>query len=164
MKRRSRAGGEPITGRRGKTPEPKRRNAPEAVGRSKSAPAQEDTAVARLTRELGQAREQQRATSDVLRVISSFAGELGPVFQTILANATRLCEAKFANLLLYEGGPFRVVSLYGAPRAWAALPRREPIVQPVGRTTRFAVWLRRSSCNTLRTSGRKNPTLNTIRR
>ena len=66
----------------------------------------------------------------MLQVVSSFAGELEPVFQTILANATRLCEAKFANLLLYEGGPFRVASLYGAPRAWAALRRREPIVRP----------------------------------
>ena len=50
--------------------------------------------------------------------------------QTILANATRLCEAKFANLLLYESDLFRVASLYGAPRAWAALRKREPIVQP----------------------------------
>ena len=130
MKKRSRAGREPIKAQRRKTSEPKSRNAPEAVGRSKSAPAQEDTAVARLTRELSEAREQQTATSDVLQVISSFAGELEPVFQTILANATRLCEARFANLLLYEGGPFRVASLYGAPPAWAALRRREPIVQP----------------------------------
>jgi transcriptional regulator with GAF, ATPase, and Fis domain len=124
MKRRSRAGGEPIKGRRREAQEPKLRNAPKAVGRSKSAPAHEDTAVARLARELSEAREQQTATSDVLQVISSFAGELEPVFQTILANATRLCEAKFANFLLYEGGPFRVASLYGAPRAWAALRRR----------------------------------------
>jgi two-component system, NtrC family, sensor kinase len=128
MKRRSGAGREPIKGRRGKTPEPKRRrNAPAVVGRSKSAPAQEE--VARLTRELDEARERQTATSDVLQVISSFAGELEPAFQTILANATRLCEAKFANLLLYESGPFRVTSLYGAPRAWAELRQREPIVR-----------------------------------
>ena len=73
MKKRSRTGGEQIKGRRPKTPEPKRRNAPEAVGRSKSAPAQKDTEVARLTRELSEARERQTATSDVLQVISSFA-------------------------------------------------------------------------------------------
>ena len=66
----------------------------------------------------------------MLQVIRSFAGKLEPVFQTILANATRLCEAKFANLLLYESDLFRVASLYGAPRAWAALRKREPIVQP----------------------------------
>ena len=130
MKRRSRAGGGPIKGRRRKTPEPRRSNAPEAGGRSKSAPAQEDTQVARLTRELSEARQQQTATSDVLQVISSFAGQLEPVFQTILANVTRLCGAKFANLLLYEGGPFRVAFLYGAPPALAAFRRREPIVRP----------------------------------
>jgi two-component system, NtrC family, sensor kinase len=129
MKRRSRAGREPIKAQRRKTPEPKSRNAPKAVARSNSPPTQEETEVARLTRELSEAREQQTATSDVLQVISSFAGELEPVFQTILANATRLCEAKFANLLLYEGGPFRVASLYGAPPAWAELRRREPIVR-----------------------------------
>ena len=130
MKKRSRTGGEQIKGRRPKTPEPKRRNAPEAVGRSKSAPAQKDTEVARLTRELSEARDRQTATSDVLQVISSFAGELEPVFQTILANATRLCEANLGTLLLYEGGPFRVASLSGAPSAWAAFRRRDPIVRP----------------------------------
>ena len=130
MKKRSRTGGEQIKGRRPKTPEPKRRNAPEAVGRSKSAPAQKDTEVARLIRELSEARERQTATSDVLQVISSSAGELEPVFQTILANATRLCEANLGTLLLYEGGPFRVASLSGAPSAWAAFRRRDPIVRP----------------------------------
>ena len=164
MKRRSKVRAIAAKARHPKSARLKRQSVRKDPPRPASHAAGEEAEVARLTRELGQAREQQRATSDVLRVISSFAGELGPVFQTILANATRLCEAKFANLLLYEGGAFRVASLYGAPRAWAALPRREPIVQPVGRTTRFAVWLRRSSCNTLRTSGRKNPTLNTIRR
>ena len=130
MKKRSRTGGEQIKGRRPKTPEPKRRNAPEAAGRSKSAPAQKDTEVARLTRELSEARERQTATSDVLQVISSFAGELEPVFQTILVNATRLCEANLGTLLLYEGGPFRVASLSSAPSAWGAFRRRDPIVRP----------------------------------
>jgi hypothetical protein len=82
------------------------------------------------TQELTESLEQQTATSQVLQVISNSPADLEPVFETILANATRLCDAKFANLLLYEGGPFRVASLYGAPRAWAALRRREPIVRP----------------------------------
>ena len=108
MKRRSRAGGETSKARGREASKTKRRNAPKAVERSKSAPAQVDTEIGRLTRELSEAREQQTATSDVLQVVTSFVGELEPVFQTILANAARLCEAKFANLLLYEGGHFRV--------------------------------------------------------
>ena len=59
--------------------------------------------LAQALRELSEARDQQAATSDVLRIISSSPGELNPVFQAILANATSLCEAKFANLFLCEG-------------------------------------------------------------
>jgi two-component system, NtrC family, sensor kinase len=70
------------------------------------------------TRELAEALERQTATSEVLSVISSSPGELEPVFQAILANATRLCEAGFANLLLSEGDQFRRVSLYNAPPAF----------------------------------------------
>jgi hypothetical protein len=76
---------------------------------SSSAPTQ-DAEVARLTRELSEAREQQTATSEVLQVISSFAVGLDPVFQAIVKNATRLCEAKYANLFLFADGAFQLVS------------------------------------------------------
>src|SRR5262249_61322863 len=66
------------------------------------------------TRELAEALEQQAATSEVLRVISSSPGELEPVFQAMLANAVRICEAKFGNLYLCEGDAFRTVALHGA--------------------------------------------------
>src|SRR5262249_2701934 len=58
---------------------------------------------------------QQAATSEILRVISSSPGDLKPVFETMLANATRLCEAKFGFLWLREGGAFRAVATHGPP-------------------------------------------------
>jgi hypothetical protein len=61
--------------------------------------------LARVRRELAEALEQQTATSEVLRVIASSTGELKPVFEAILANATRICEAKFATLYLREASP-----------------------------------------------------------
>jgi len=64
----------------------------------------------RLLNELRESLQQQTATADVLKVISSAPGELQPVFDAMLANVTRLCEAKFASLLLHEGDQFRRVS------------------------------------------------------
>src|SRR5439155_13449062 len=84
--------------------------------------------VAALRRELSEALEQQAATSDVLRVISSSPGELEPVFNTMLANATRICEAKFANLFLYEKDSFRIAAQQNAPRAYAERWRRNPVL------------------------------------
>ena len=81
------------------------------------------------TDDLSEALEQQTATSEVLRVISSSPGELQPVFQAIMEKATRICEAKFGNLLLYEGDAFRRVALYNAPPAWEELWRRDPMVR-----------------------------------
>src|SRR5580704_1423547 len=119
MKRRSRAGGEQIKGRRRKTPEQKRLSAAKAVALPSSSAGGKETAVARLTRELNEAREQQTATSEVLQVISSFAGELDPVFQAILANATRICEAKHGILFLFADGAFQPVAAHGASAALA---------------------------------------------
>jgi GAF domain-containing protein len=83
----------------------------------------------RLLNELRESLQQQTATADVLKVISSSPGELEPVFQTLLANATRLCQAKFANLFLRDGDAFRVAALYGAPPAYDELREREPVIQ-----------------------------------
>jgi len=85
----------------------------------------------RLLNELRESLQQQTATSEVLQVVSSSPGELEPVFGAMLANATRICEAKFGILWLREGDGFRCVALHNAPPAFAQQYRRQPIVYPV---------------------------------
>ena len=80
------------------------------------------------TADLTEALEQQTATSEVLRAISSSPSELDPVFQTMLTNAARLCEANFGTLTLNENDTFRVVALHNAPKAFAELRRLQAIV------------------------------------
>jgi GAF domain-containing protein len=82
---------------------------------------------ARLLNELRQSLEQQTATSEVLRVISSSPNELGPVFETMLANATHLCEANFGALNLYDNGAFPVAAMHNVPNAYAEYRRHHPI-------------------------------------
>src|SRR5262249_26840118 len=90
--------------------------------------AEARTQLAEAREHLSEALEQQTATSQVLQVISSSPGELEPVFETILANAIRLCQAKFGNLLVREGDAFRIAALHAAPTAYAERWRREPTV------------------------------------
>jgi GAF domain-containing protein len=81
------------------------------------------------TKELTESLEQQTATSEVLAVISSSPGELQPVFDTMLERATRVCEAKFGTLLLYEGGGrFRMAATHGVPQAFAEARRQDPTI------------------------------------
>jgi signal transduction histidine kinase len=80
------------------------------------------------TRELSESLEQQTATSEVLKVISSSPGELGPVFNAMLANATRICEAEVGNLFLREGDSFRAVAVHGESD-YADWFRREPVIR-----------------------------------
>ena len=75
--------------------------------------------------------QQQTATSEVLQVISSSPGDLAPVFQVMLENATRVCDAKFGNMLLFEGGAFRTVALHNAPPAFAEARQRTPVLRPL---------------------------------
>jgi len=85
------------------------------------------------TNELTESLEQQTATSEVLQVISSSPGELEPVFEAMLANATRLCGASFGALWFCEGEAFRIGAVHGPlPAAYleqwrnASRSRRSP--------------------------------------
>ncbi len=82
------------------------------------------------TDDLSESLEQQTATSEVLSVISSSPGELEPVFESLLANAVRVCGAKFGVLFLPEGDDaYRSVALHGAPPAFAESRRRDPLIR-----------------------------------
>jgi GAF domain-containing protein/anti-sigma regulatory factor (Ser/Thr protein kinase) len=83
--------------------------------------------VALLTRDLSEALEQQTAAAEVLRVISGSPGELGPVFQTMLGHALRICEAQFGHLLLYDGEKFRAAALGNVPQVYAEIWDHGPI-------------------------------------
>jgi len=107
----------PAKTQHGSTKKPKRNNAPTAAPPASSILANLQEQVSALTRELAEAREQQTATSEVLQVVSSSPGELGPVFQAMLGNATRICEAKFGAMFQFDGDAFDVVALLNTPPA-----------------------------------------------
>jgi two-component system, NtrC family, sensor kinase len=122
LRRRSKIGGKEAKTQRRKTFAPKARR-----GR-RSPAAGKETNVARLTRERNEALEQQAATADVLTVISSSSGNLEPIFQAILANATQICRARFGTLNLCEGDGLRRVALHNAPPQYVM--RRGEVFRP----------------------------------
>src|SRR6266496_1680516 len=97
------------------------------------------------TKELSEAVERETATSQVLGIISSSPTDLEPVFETILANATRLCEASFGTLWLCEADGIRAVALHGAVSdAYAAERRRQAVFRPTGGSLGRAISSRRT--------------------
>src|SRR5262249_32687774 len=86
------------------------------------------------------ALERERATAEVLRVISSSPGDLEPVFETILTNATHICEAKFATLFRYSGNTFFPAAHIGTPPALVEAHRQLGAFKAVAGTTLHKVW------------------------
>jgi len=133
MRRRSKAGGEPAKSRRPKASATKRRNAPKATHPRSSLATRQETKVAQLARERNEASEQLLAASEIFKVISSSPGDLKPVFDAILKNATRICAASFGTLWLAEGDGLRAVAVYNAPPGFAEV-RRGTLARPNPKT------------------------------
>jgi GAF domain-containing protein len=104
----------------------KRREAPTAARRRGPTAADLQKQLDQRTRELAEALEQQTATSEVLGVISRSPGELEPVFQAMLENAARVCEAKFGNIFRLEEGAIRPVASLGEPEPLAEFFQHGP--------------------------------------
>ena len=89
------------------------------------------------TRELSESLEQQTATSEVLQVISSSPGDLEPVFETMLAKAVRICDAKFGNIFSWDGDALHLLAAHNVPIAFDDVRRRLPLrpeaTGPLGR-------------------------------
>jgi hypothetical protein len=79
------------------------------------------------TADLGESLEQQTATSEVLKVISSSPGELEPVFQAMLENAVRICDATFGNIYRWDGNTLHLIAAHNTPPALAEARRRSPL-------------------------------------
>jgi GAF domain-containing protein len=105
------------------------------------------------TTDLSASLEQQTATSEVLRVISSSQGELQPVFEAMLANAVRLCEAKFGVLYRYDGHLFHPEALVGAPQPLIEFHQRRGAFETVPGTPLHRLWQTRDVVHTADDAG-----------
>jgi hypothetical protein len=116
MKRRTKVGGKASESARHKSATLKRGHTPpKAVPSRRSAMTSQETEIARLTSERDEALEREKATGQVLRVISSSLGQPEPVFRAMLEDAVRILEAKFGVLFLCEGDLVRPVAGVGLP-------------------------------------------------
>jgi GAF domain-containing protein len=87
---------------------------------------QRTTDLTERTADLTEALEQQTATSEVLQVISSSPSDLQPVFETMLANAVRICDAKWGNIHRWDGDALHLLATHNTPPAFAEARRSSP--------------------------------------
>ena len=130
MRRRSSAGGKPSKTRRRKAATLTRPSGPKVSGRRNPSSTITDTKIALLKRERDEALEQQKATAEVLRIISASPGALEPVFQAMLENATRICAAKFGVMFYYRDGAFHPAAQLNVPIAFSEFIQRRGSYQP----------------------------------
>jgi hypothetical protein len=112
----------------------------------------------RLLNELRESLQQQTATADVLKVISGSPGELEPVFTAMLQSATRICEATFGVLYLFEGDAFRAVAIHGAaPPSFIEARNRHPLLPLIPGTALGRVAATKQTVQPRRPRGDQNP-------
>jgi two-component system NtrC family sensor kinase len=127
MKRRSKVSGRHIKGRREKTPDPTRRNAPKHTPASHVPSSEYEHESSRLTRELSEAREQQAATSEVLKAISGSTFDLRTVLDTLLRSAVRLCSADQGTVAQRKDDTFYRSVSYGFSPAYLDYVKDIPV-------------------------------------
>ena len=139
MRRRSSAGGKSPNAQAPTAVARKSRIATKAGHRRSSSAASLGQQVTLLTRERDEALEQLTATSEVLQVIRSFPGDIQPVFDAMLENAVRICDARFGNIYRWDGDAGHLVATHNTPPALAEARRRSPIRPSPGHAVRTKV-------------------------
>ena len=104
---------------------------------------------ARLLNELRESLQQQTATSEVLQVISSSPGELTPVFNAMLENACRICDAKFGTMFRFDGDAFYPVAELNTPPAITDFLRQRGRFLPAAGNALDKVWKSKETLHTV---------------